>query len=176
MAHWGLDTWGSETTPVFGVLIRAFREHHVDQTAITRHDFIETNGDNCTPPAPILAALCFTADLGVWGSVPWYRSVEFQSLILAMTFAVAATNQFHKWSHDRKIPAAVKWLMDNGVILSAQSHRIHHSGQFEKSYCITTGWLNPPLDAIHFWRGLEVVITKLTGEIPRKNDLELLGQ
>jgi plasmanylethanolamine desaturase len=71
--------------------LRNFREHHIDPTAITRHDFIETNGDNFTVIVPFLLNMAYK----------FYnyddRSIadiyNFQCFIFLTTFYVSLTNQ-----------------------------------------------------------------------------------
>ncbi len=37
-------------------------------------------------------------------------------------------------------------------------------------FCITTGWLNRPLEVIKFWPWLESIVEKYTGAKPRSDD------
>jgi ubiquitin-conjugating enzyme E2 variant len=163
--HWAADTWGTPEWPVVGkALIRPFREHHVDQKEITRHDFIETNGNNCfiSIPAAVGAAL-----LPVQGTVGLFVGVTIFSLCLA----ILGTNQFHKWAHMDTPPRAVRLLQRAGLVLPPEHHVVHHTAPYAKYYCITVGWLNEALFRLRFFQTLEKVISRTTGLIPREDDI-----
>ncbi|KAF2069211.1 hypothetical protein CYY_009468 [Polysphondylium violaceum] len=165
IVHWMADTWGTLDTPLVGnSFIRSFREHHVMPTAMTHHDFIETNGDNCMLTVPVLA---FTSFVAVQQT---YYDMFLLSFLVNLCFWVMLTNQIHKWSHTYRVPAYVGLMQKYGLILSKRDHAVHHRNPFDKYYCITNGWLNPWLASIGFWKRLEEVITLTTGAIPRADD------
>jgi ubiquitin-conjugating enzyme E2 variant len=146
VVHWLADRYGSTETWLFGAnFVRAFREHHRDPEAITRHDFIETNGDSCIFVVPVLA-------LVVWASS---GSLVLDGFTLALGVAVLLTSQIHRWAHTPSPPRAVAWLQARRLILSPARHRAHHAAPFDRHYCITTGWLNPLLDRARFFQTLE---------------------
>ncbi|XP_053359620.1 transmembrane protein 189 [Clarias gariepinus] len=172
LVHWGADTWGSVDLPIFGkAFIRPFREHHIDPTAITRHDFIETNGDNCMLTIIPLANMAYNfytlSPVEIYHIFPWY------CYLYSLGIFVTLTNQIHKWSHTYfGLPRWVTFLQDCHIILPRKHHRVHHVAPHETYFCITTGWLNYPLEKFGFWRNLEDIIQSLTGEKPRSDDLK----
>lgn len=165
--HWLGDTWGSTSVPVLGQsVIRPFREHHVDQTAITRHDFVETNGANCLISLPA-AAVGLLIPVQQGDDLALFAT----SFLGALIFWVFATNQFHKWAHLERPPAAIAWLQRLHLILPPGHHAIHHAAPFSRYYCITVGWMNWPLTKLRFFPFLESIITGLTGALPRRDDI-----
>lgn len=154
VVHWAGDTWGTPHVPIVGPgFIRTFREHHVDQAAITQHDFVETNGANCLATLPVLlSGFAFEAE-AVFGA----------TFSLALGLWVFLTNQIHKWAHEANPAPLVRLLQRAGVFLRPEHHAIHHAAPHDRAYCITTGWLNPILDRTRFFRVLERAIARATG-------------
>lgn len=140
VAHWFCDTFFAEDTPVLGaILIAPFREHHRAPEAITTHGFAELNGNTCASLLPLLAAT-------VAADVDGTAALLVRATVLTFATALVFTNQLHSWAHQTAPPPAVRWLQARGLVLTPTAHDRHHRGGFTRAYCITTGWLNAPLD------------------------------
>jgi ubiquitin-conjugating enzyme E2 variant len=150
LVHWAGDTLCRVETPILGPhFIRPFREHHSDPKAITRHDFTETNGNNCLASMPMLGAVApvLPAETG-WG---FYAC----TLVVFTSLFLFGSNQFHKWAHADQPPRLARWMQRLGVILPPVHHGVHHAAPHDKYYCITVGWMNPILHKLRFFRALE---------------------
>jgi plasmanylethanolamine desaturase len=153
--HWAGDSLGSETMPVLGAhFVKPFRFHHVDQKDITRHDFIETNGNNC-----ILSVFLMLHVAILMPRQPGFF-FYYGALMFSIALFTLGTNQFHKWAHadPETIGPVVRRLQRMGVILSPEHHVTHHTAPFETYYCITHGMMNPLLAHTKFFRHAEQMV------------------
>lgn len=75
----------------FQNFLRPFREHHIDPTSITRHDFIETNGDNFMVAVPILAKVAY--DLCTKNALDREQAYPLCAYLFLCSIFVAMTNQ-----------------------------------------------------------------------------------
>ena len=166
LVHWGCDTWGSARTPLIGpTLIHSFREHHVHPEAMREHDWVFVNREPAIAATVALAALLTPAGAGAIAGHPL-----LQGFLCAFIGLGAGANQLHAWAHAERAPGVVRWLQRRRLVLSPNAHARHHHAPNLDAYCISSGWLNPPLDAIGFWRGLERAIQAVTGVAPRSGE------
>jgi ubiquitin-conjugating enzyme E2 variant len=139
LVHFFCDTFFEEDSPLIGrLLIHPFREHHRDPLRMTAHSFAELNGNSCLAMLPTMAAAAFYRD-----RIPPF----LLAAILFFHLSLFATNLFHRWAHVAVVPAPVRWLQKHWLILTPAAHRAHHRNG-RGAYCITSGWMNRPLDRI----------------------------
>ena len=155
--HFLADNFGSSEMPIIGPgFISGFRDHHVAPKGITRHDFVDTNGNNSLVSLPFM--------LLAWLVVPIETTVGgylFGGFFLLVSLAVFLTNQFHKWAHMEDTPSFAVWLQRLGLILSEEHHDIHHASPYDTYYCITVGVWNPLLDQTRFFERTERLLRRV---------------
>ena len=149
--HWFCDSFFDEETPVIGnFIIYSFREHHSHPLIITKDKFIEQDTTSFFIFMPFLYFATFT-EISYLNSP---NSIYGHFILIGVCIGTFCTNLFHKWAHQRNQNFIIKKLQKLGLILNPNSHKKHHVDH-SRSYCVTSGLMNPILDYIKFYPNLE---------------------
>lgn len=154
--HWAEDSYGQEHWPVVGPLVIAPNLlHHAEPRALLANSWWQSANIQVCIGAAVLggAALC--------GWLSW-------QMALIIVLAVNG-NEIHKWAHRTRAENGllITWLQERKLIQGRAHHGRHHGGDRNSHYCTLTCWMNRILERIHFWRGLEWCIARVTGVTPR---------
>ena len=161
--HWAEDAYGHPDTPLFGKLfIRPNIVHHHFPRYFLKKSWWQSSADLLLVNAAIIGV---AASLG-W--LTWH--------VWLFCFLAANSNHIHKCAHRTRkengpiISALQRW----GILQNPAHHAIHHTDPKASRYCVITNLVNPVLDGLHFWAGLEWVIAKTTG-LKRRPDTSVAG-
>lgn len=170
VVHWVADSWGSQQLPIVGPrFLRPFRMHHADPEDILRRGFVGLNGDVAIITLPILLAVFAIPLTSAFGRV-------VALFVVSLSAVGLPTNQVHQWAHMPHPPRFIAWLQTRGFILSREEHVRHHTSPFAMNYCITNGWCNRALTKISFFPRLEAIVTRLTGAVPRADEMVMMAR
>ena len=162
--HWAEDAYIREDTPLIGNWIgRTNTLHHHLPRRMTLNNWWQSNWDLLLAMASLVGVAAMT------GRLTWH----------VWLFACVASNanEVHKWSHRtrRENGILISWLQDMRVLQTPHHHAIHHTNPKQVHYCPITNALNPVLDTLHFWAGLEWLL-KHSVRLQRRPDSSVPGQ
>ena len=161
--HWLEDAYIREDTPLIGKWVaRPNIVHHHYPRYMTRHNWWQASRE-----LVILAALLV---IGAWavGLLCWQ--------VWLFAILAANANVFHKWEHRtrKENGPIISFLQDIKLLQNAKHHARHHTDPKNSHYCTTTNILNPVLDGIRFWAGLEWTLAQTVGLV-RREDTSVRG-
>ena len=152
--HWFCDTFFSEKTPFIGsFIIFPFREHHKHPYLITEDKFIEQDTTSFFVLLPALVTAFYSSKIYDETLLLYFS----HSCLVGLAIGAFSTNLFHKWAHMDNPPKIIQKFQNMGVILNHERHKIHHANH-DRSFCVTSGLLNPLLDKIKFFPAIESFI------------------
>lgn len=86
--------------------------------------------------------------------------------VIGLVAGTTHYGNFHNWSHmrDSQVPAIGKFLQKAHLAIDKKTHGQHHGLPWNSDYCIVSGLMNKPLNAIEFWPRYERAVYKITGK------------
>lgn len=154
--HWAEDSYGTVHTPIWGpVFVAPNIRHHDEPSAMLRIHWLPNN-------APLIGVSAIIILLA------WAFSVlTWQWVVFAVIGGF--NQQAHRFAHSprQRLPSAVRLFQRIGLLQDARHHWCHHRPPHRTHFCVMTPWLNPVLDRLGFWRGLEWAVFPILGPVRR---------
>lgn len=159
--HWLEDAYVREDTPLIGSAVgRPNIIHHHLPRYFTRFNWWYSSRDLILVSALIV--------LGAWclGLLTWQ--------VWLFAAVSAGANEIHKWAHRtrKENGPVITFLQDIRVLQTPRHHAVHHTNPKNCHYCPVTNLVNPVLDCVRFWDGLEWVVGRTLG-LRRRPDTSL---
>lgn len=149
--HWWEDRYAREEWPVLGTQISIPNQlHHKFPLECTKNSYWHRNYTTILPTCLGGLVMLMFFSLGWW--------------LLTFIF-LSQSNEFHVWTHTKK-NKLIRVLQETGLLISPRQHMQHHKSPFRRCYCSVSCILNPILDAVRFWDGLEWLIYRCSGIQP----------
>ena len=163
VVHWLEDAYVREDTPLIGTFVgRPNTIHHHFPRYMTRHSWWQSSWDL------VLLSVILLSGAWCFGLLTWQ--------VWLFAILAANANEFHKWTHRtrRENGFLITFFQDIYLLQTAKHHARHHTDPKNSHYCTITNFLNPLLDGLRFWDGLEWLIAK-TLRIHRRPDTSVHG-
>ncbi|HEX3628446.1 MAG TPA: fatty acid desaturase CarF family protein [Verrucomicrobiae bacterium] len=163
LVHWFEDAYVRENTPLIGRLVaRPNIVHHHYPRYMIRHSWWQTSWNLAVLSAVMVIAAWFA------GLLTWE--------VWLFAILSANANEFHKWAHRtrKENGRLISFLQDIRLLQTARHHARHHTDPKESHYCTMTNVLNPFLDRMHFWTGMEFALAR-TIRLQRREDTSVRG-
>lgn len=163
LVHWAEDAYVREDTPLIGRHVaRPNIVHHHYPRYMTRHTWWQTSSDL------VLVSIGLVL-------VAWFMGVlNWEVWLFAIICANA--NELHKWTHQTRAENGriISFLQDIRLLQTARHHARHHTDPKNSHYCTVTNVLNPILDELRFWDGMEWALAHSVG-LHRREDTSVRG-
>lgn len=160
IGHWIEDTWFSYCLnfPILGDIAKENEMHHYFPRSVCATTYIENISVSFYMSIitvglfMLIAFLCFGSTI----------ITKYYPFWITMYIVFTLSALIHRFQHDRDCerPWVITFLYKIGILESSEKHRYHHQHP-TKRYCVILPWNNYWLDYFGFFRGLELMVSRI---------------
>ena len=161
LAHWLLDNYFSEKTPIIGQTIFFFRQHHVQPKEMFKRDWFDGNFEHALAVCVTMAVVA-AFDISPLWSMFWGVAGLGGSHV----------TQVHKWAHDANAPAPVQLMQHLHIVVDAKHHAEHHKDP-RGHYALFAGHIEPVFEGLRIPQIVEASVYLATGSVAVESRLKL---